>query len=249
MPQYNKLLADLKRSPYTLDVSGVTRITDPDPADSVDNGSSRVIYASQSRDGDRAHTEWRATGFNPTPGLSDLVGFSHPLGSWSFSLPLQSWRSMGTCYVTIPRVNQETSWAGTNYPTQPASATVSLLPGTTSVDLTNTSPRPADQPVADGTYNWTCFDHSHPGSRGVAPQCPAIAVMTAGWSASYPQVVLLVAGALIAIVAEHWFRDIHSGKPGGKKAAGHGGEEDADPRPGHGHTSGTDVDAPDSPST
>jgi hypothetical protein len=249
MPQYNKLLADLKRSPYTLDVSGVTRITDPDLADSADNGSSRVIYASQSRDGDSAHTEWRATGFNPTPSLSDLVGSSHPLGSWSFGLPLQSWRSMGTCYVTIPRVNQETSWAGTNYPTQPASATVSLRPGTTSVDLTNTSPRPADQPVAGGTYNWTCFDHSHHGSSGVAPQCPAIAVMTVGWSASYPQVVLLVAGALIAIVAERWFRDIHSGKPEGKKTAGHDGDKDADPRPGDGHTSGTDVDAPDSPGT
>jgi hypothetical protein len=51
--------------------------------------------------------------------------------------------------------------------------------------------------------------------------------MTAGWSVAYPQVVLLVVGALIAIAVEHWFRAIDPKEPG--KAAGHGGDEDADP--------------------
>ena len=239
MPQYLKLLKDLKRAPYTLDVSGVTQINGSHLASAADKAtSSQVIDTPPSRSyvpdsGDGTHTEWRATGFvattisSPTiPGLFDIL---------DFSLPLQSWRGMGTCYVTIPRVNQEPSWAGKNYPTQPASATVSLLPGTTSMDLTNTLPRPADQPVAGGTYNWTCFDHSHPGSGGVAPQCPAITVMTAGWSAAYPQVVLLVVGALIAIVAEYWFSAIHPEKPE---------EEDADPPPGDGHTSGMDAVPP-----
>ena len=77
------------------------------------------------------------------------------------------------------------------------------------------------------TYTWTCFDHSHPGSGTVSQQCPAIAVMTAGWSVAYPQVVLLFVGALIAIAVEHWFRAIDPKEPG--KAAGHGGDEDADP--------------------
>ena len=64
--QENKLVADLARSPYTLDVSGVTRITDsrlvPAAERATFNGRSRVIYASQSRGG--THTEWRATGFD-----------------------------------------------------------------------------------------------------------------------------------------------------------------------------------------
>jgi hypothetical protein len=59
-------------------------------------------------DGDGTYTEWRAIGFKVTPGLSDILGFS---------LRLQSWRSMGTCYVMIPRANQEPFWAGTNHTT------------------------------------------------------------------------------------------------------------------------------------
>jgi hypothetical protein len=236
MPRYNKLLAGLARSPYTLAVSGVTRITD---IKKTANGRSQVIYAPASRGG--AYTVWDATGFDVDPGRGDVL---------DFSLPLQSWRSMGTCYVTIPQVRPD--WVDATYPQwpQPASATVGLFPGTgTSVDLTDTSPRPADQPVVRGYYDWTCFDYSHPGSGKVSSQCPAIAVMVAGWSASYPQVALLVVGALIAIAAEHWFRAIHPEKPGKTKAAGHGGDEDADPPPGDGHTSGTDVVAPDSPGT
>ena len=115
------------------------------------------------------------------------------------------------------------------------------------MDLTDTSPLPDYQRMIGGTYDWTCFDLSrHPGASG---QCRAIAVMATGWSASYPQVVLLVVGALIAIAAEHWFRAIHPEKPGEKKAAGHVGNEDADPPPGDGHTSGMDVVASDSSGT
>ena len=77
MPQYNKLVADLARSPYTLDVSGVTRITD---YKTTADGSSRVIYAPLSRGG--THTEWRATGFETKPGLADILDFSLPLQSW-----------------------------------------------------------------------------------------------------------------------------------------------------------------------
>lgn len=74
---------------------------------------------------------------------------------------------MGTCYVTTPQVNQDISGAGTSYLTQPASATVSLDPGTgTSVDLADTSPRPTAQSAVAGTYDWTCFDYSRPGSAG-----------------------------------------------------------------------------------
>jgi hypothetical protein len=80
-----------------------------------------------------------------------------------FSFPLQSWRSMGTCYVTIPQVNQDILWASTAYLTQPASPIVSLEPGTgTSVDLADTSPRPDAKALIPGSYGWTCFDYSHP---------------------------------------------------------------------------------------
>lgn len=235
MPQSNKLIADLARSPYTLDVSGVTRVTD---LKRTANGSSRVIYAPASQGG--THTEWHATGFDTTAGLGDIL---------DFSLPLQSWRSMGTCYVTIPQVNQDILWAGTKYFSQPASAMVSLRPETgTSVDLADTSPQPDNQPLVTGTYDWTCFDYSHPRSEGITRQCPAIAVMAAGWSASYPQVTLLVVGALIAIAAERWFGAILPEEPGKQqKATDHSGDDkDADPPPGDGAQLTMDVVAPDS---
>ena len=159
MPQSNKLIADLARSPYTLDVSGVTRITD---LKRTANGSSRVIFSPASHGG--THTEWHATGFDTTAGLGDIL---------DFSLPLQSWRSMGTCYVTMPQVNQDILWAGTRYFSQPASALVSLLPKTgTSVDLADTSPQPDNQPLVTGTYDWTCFDYSHPRSGRSAGSVP-----------------------------------------------------------------------------
>jgi hypothetical protein len=57
--------------------------------------------------------------------------------------------------------------------------------------------------------------------------------MAAGWSASYPQVALLLVGTLIAIAAERWFRAIHPEEPGEEeKPAGHGGDDkDTDPPP------------------
>lgn len=88
-----------------------------------------------------------------------------------------------------------------------------------------------------------------PWIRRNSRQCPAIALMATGWSASYPQVALLVVGTLIAIAAERWFRAIHPDEPvEEKRAAGHGGnDENADPPPDDGHSSGINVVAPDSP--
>ena len=73
--------------------------------------------------------------------------------------------------------------------------------------------------------------------------------MAAGWSASYPQVTLLVVGALIAIAAERWFRAILPEEPAEQqKATDHSGDDkDADPPPGEAAQSTVDVVASDSP--
>jgi hypothetical protein len=121
---------------------------------------------------------------------------------WVFSAPLQSWRSMGTCYVVVPTVNVNGL----------LSATIQLSPWKGSaVDLTDTTPQPAADQVTPGAFDWTCYDYTDVEVQGKG-QCPAVAVVTASWSNSYTQAALLLIGALLAIIAGGWFDSLKPDK-------------------------------------
>ena len=81
-----------------------------------------------------------------------------------FTAPLQSWRSMGTCYIVVPTVDANTEPAG--YSVTPVKATVQLSPWHgSSVDLTDTTPQPTADQVTQGAFDWTCYDFSGAGFR------------------------------------------------------------------------------------
>jgi hypothetical protein len=155
---------------------------------------------------------------------NDLVDDKSVGDEWVFSVPLQSWRSMGTCYVTVPTVNLNTS-SPYGYSVEPTKAAIQLSPwGGSTVDLTDTTPQPTGDQATPGAFDWTCYDYTSVDVQGNG-QCPAMSVVTAAWANSYTQVALLLVGALIAIVAEGWF---HSLKPDEESGDG----EQARPRVG-----------------
>ncbi len=193
-----KAQEQLNRARYALTVPGTS-----------------VIYWNQANPRDTAtvSTVLDAPGRLSTQILGDGLHVGNDPGNdssvndeWVFSVTLQSWRSMGTCYVTIPTVNKNTSPYG--YSIEPAEATMQLSPwaGST-VDLTDTTPQPTADQATPGAFDWTCYDYT-PADIQANGQCPAVSVVTAAWANSYAQVALLLVGALIAIVAEGWFRSL-----------------------------------------
>ncbi len=216
-----KTQAILHESTYQLDVTGATRITRSWDVTNSSSASSRVINATMAA-GD-THTQWVGRGLDITAPNGD---------SFDFNVPIQSWRSMGTCYIKLPELNQHILWSGPLYLAEPSVSSVQLNPWPgSSVDLTDTSPSPVPDPLEPGTYDWTCFDSSHPSTAVNAQQCPALAVVAANWAGSYGQVAMLLVGTLIAIAAERWFHGMDGGNEdgGGKGPATPGGDADADP--------------------
>jgi hypothetical protein len=125
-----------------------------------------------------------------------------PADGFIFTAPLQSWRSMGTCYVIIPTIQANTPLG---YSIIPAKATVHLSPWqSSSIDLTDTTPQPTADQETQGAFDWTCYGLPNATVHGNG-QCPAVSVVTANWASSYTQIATLLIGALIASAAERWF--------------------------------------------
>ena len=201
--RYNQLQTYLLHSTFVLGVTGATTITD----DRVGaRGVSHVARASVARGG--VHTEYTGTGLHI--GAPDGDDFS-------FALPLQHPRGMGSCFVEVPDVNSEPLLdAGPTYFQQPESAQVELSPSPgSSIDTAETAPTPIRDPNDPDSVDWTCYDipKARYASSSGAP-CPALAVINANWASAYDQTALIVVGALVAIAAERWFNRL--GRRGGE---------------------------------
>jgi len=189
--QDRKTQAVLLRSSYMLGVTRKTLITDS-RGSAV--GHSRVIDAP----GGGVRTKWVGKALNVSPTGGD---------EFNFNAPLQSNRSMGTCYVEIPRLQGDIIWRSASHFDQPQAATVELFPELGSkLDLAETPSHPvaeADNPSDPRNFEWNCFDNGSRSGRRTQ-HCPALAVVVADWSSPYGQIALIVVGALIAIAAERW---------------------------------------------
>jgi hypothetical protein len=195
--QDQKVQAQLRNARYALTAPGTTAFTPPTSFRDRPTASTFLDAAG------RLNTQIVGGGLQvgDDPADDQFAG-----DEWVFSAPLQSWRSMGTCYVVIPTFNLNTAPYG--YWVEPAKATVQLSPWKGSaIDLTNTAPQPTADPMTQGAFDWTCYDYTNVEVQGNG-QCPAVSVVTANWANSYTQVAILLVGTLIAIAAERWFHTL-----------------------------------------
>jgi hypothetical protein len=182
--------AMLRRSQYVLEVSGETTITN---ANEGTDGVSRVLRGSGV--GEDSRTYWAATGLD-TGVLGD---------SFDFDLPLQSTRSMGTCYLVMPSLQDSNDGplpGFDGYYQAPWSGEVSLTPALgAEVDRSRTQPLPLGTDIDPQALRWQCYD-TDARPPGLVAACPALVVTTTSWSDPYAQVSLILVGALVAIAAE-----------------------------------------------
>jgi hypothetical protein len=193
----------LRHSRYDITVRGATRIIDTRQGS---EGSSRILRSPY--DAADVYTQWQAAG---------LEAGATRFDAFSFTLPVQHRRTMGSCYLAVPRIDTQTAVGfDARYFASPDTAEITLLPyDGTSIDSGNTHPLGGTDPDDPDAMRWTCFDKSAKVASSTTPLCPALAAITADWSDAYVQVTLLVTGALLAIATEQW---LHAG-PDDERAA------------------------------
>jgi hypothetical protein len=209
--QDEKVQGQLSQAKYSLNVPGNSVVQLPDPS------TLSTRYTGEARNG-APTTQLFGSGLDvlAQPPFDLTVG-----GGFIFTAPLQSWRSMGTCYVVIPTVDPITDPGPYGYSITPVKATVELWPWQhSSIDLTDTTPQPTADQMTQDAFDWTCKDLSNVTVQGNG-QCPAVAVVTTNWANSYTQFVMLLVGTLIAIAAERWFHfmKLDESPPDGKRSA------------------------------